>query len=92
MVIIRTRNITQDVALMNMGDNDIVIPILGATGAGKSSFINAYMKAKGQRGEAKVGDTLVPCTVGLEAFVVDAHGRRVVLVDTPGFDNPAAVG
>ncbi|KAJ3484500.1 hypothetical protein NLI96_g5612 [Meripilus lineatus] len=61
----------------------IVIAVIGATGTGKSSFINI---ASGSHLE--VGDDLCSCTtsIGLsKPFIV--AGNEVVLIDTPGFDD-----
>ncbi|KAH7918117.1 hypothetical protein BV22DRAFT_1134845 [Leucogyrophana mollusca] len=67
-------------------DNDIIILVMGATGAGKSSFINAVAGK----------DALTVChsptaqSAIIEHVIVphpdDAH-RRVVFVETPGFDD-----
>jgi len=57
------------------------IIVMGATGSGKTSFINLASGSK-----LKVGTNLESCTEEVQAskqFTVD--GRPVVLVDTPGF-------
>ncbi|GLB39634.1 putative 50S ribosome-binding GTPase [Lyophyllum shimeji] len=67
-------------------DNDIVIPIMGITGSGKSTFINTLVP------EAKlaVGGDVDPCTQSVQPAIIahpnDAE-RRVVFIDTPGLDN-----
>jgi len=64
-------------------DKGAIIAIMGATGAGKSSFINLVTGAN-----FAVGAGLKSCTKGIEVsppFMLD--GRRVALVDTPGFDD-----
>ncbi|KAI0080924.1 hypothetical protein K474DRAFT_1704220 [Panus rudis PR-1116 ss-1] len=61
----------------------IVIAVMGATGTGKSTFVNL---ASG--GKLTVGDGLRSCTSEVaysKQFLLD--GRRVVLIDTPGFDD-----
>ncbi|CAL1717188.1 unnamed protein product [Somion occarium] len=61
----------------------ILIAVMGATGTGKSTFIN---KASGM--SLIVGDGLKSCTSEVaysNEFVLD--GRRIILVDTPGFDD-----
>ncbi|KAF9781349.1 P-loop containing nucleoside triphosphate hydrolase protein [Thelephora terrestris] len=61
----------------------IGIAVMGATGSGKTSFINA---ASGSH--LRVGNNLKSCTAEVEIaeeFTLD--GRRVLLIDTPGFDD-----
>ncbi|KAH8074811.1 P-loop containing nucleoside triphosphate hydrolase protein [Cristinia sonorae] len=61
----------------------IVIAVMGATGTGKSTFINLASGAS-----LGVGNGLKSCTsdVGYShEFVL--FGRRIVLIDTPGFDD-----
>ncbi|KAG2023956.1 TKL/TKL-ccin protein kinase [Coprinopsis cinerea AmutBmut pab1-1] len=67
---------------------DIVIPILGATGTGKSTFINDFF------GEdlAKTSAAITSCTTEVKAYSLSGRpagsdSRRVVLVDTPGFND-----
>jgi len=65
---------------------DIVIPILGLTGSGKSTFINAAAKGN----VATVGHHINSCTKDVQYFIVPKLSnstRRVILVDTPGFDD-----
>ncbi|KAJ8077761.1 hypothetical protein PM082_002194 [Marasmius tenuissimus] len=62
-----------------------LIAVMGTTGTGKSTFINA---ASG--GALSVGDNLWSCTetIGVSPpFVL--NGRLVTLIDTPGFDDTA---
>ncbi|PPQ89612.1 hypothetical protein CVT25_012489 [Psilocybe cyanescens] len=70
----------------------IVIPIMGATGVGKSTFIN---KVAGQN-LAAVGHEIESCTAEIQivdighSVFLDApwlKNRRLCLVDTPGFDD-----
>ncbi|KAF5359402.1 hypothetical protein D9756_003396 [Leucocoprinus leucothites] len=73
-------------AIQDIRKDDIVIAFMGPTGVGKSFFIDLLT---GQYG-ARSGDTLASVTVGIEAVRVLHHplyGNRVVLVDTPGFDD-----
>ncbi|KAI0071419.1 hypothetical protein K474DRAFT_1669017 [Panus rudis PR-1116 ss-1] len=56
---------------------------MGATGSGKTTFINLLSGSK-----LRVGYGLHSCTAEVEAaqpFIVD--GRSVTLIDTPGFDD-----
>lgn len=70
-------------------ENDIVVPVMGATGVGKSTFINNFMG----KHAVIVGHDLKSCTAQLTpviSFITQpAHlqGKRLVLVDTPGFDD-----
>jgi len=80
----RIANVTNGVA------NDIVIPVMGPTGAGKSTFINTVL---GQE-SMLVGHNLTSCTLQLQTVTIDPSlrhprlkGYRLVLVDTPGFDD-----
>ncbi|KAJ2924086.1 hypothetical protein H1R20_g13011, partial [Candolleomyces eurysporus] len=77
-------------------DTDIVIPIIGRGGAGKSTFINYLLQGASCSGKAVlVGHGLDPCTTQLEYVVIDSGcrselkdiiNRKIVLVDTPGLD------
>ncbi|TFK20808.1 hypothetical protein FA15DRAFT_696718 [Coprinopsis marcescibilis] len=78
----------------NHSMDDIIIPFIGPTGVGKSSFINATTG----RADAVVGHELKPCTQDLQAINMpmpldlakkypSLRSRNIVLVDTPGFDD-----
>ncbi|KAG6848901.1 hypothetical protein H0H93_012972 [Arthromyces matolae] len=66
-------------------DSDILIIIIGATGSGKSTFINLLF-----------GEDVAPVGKGLQSHTqrVDAYhlpypklpSKRVIVIDTPGFD------
>ncbi|KDR82135.1 hypothetical protein GALMADRAFT_135498 [Galerina marginata CBS 339.88] len=68
---------------------DIVIPVMGATGAGKSTFINTLLGYE----RMTVGHDLTSCTSKLQEVALDfpsgshLEGYRLVVVDTPGFDD-----
>lgn len=61
----------------------IRIVVMGATGSGKSTFINLASNAR-----FKVGHTLQSCTASIQktsTFPLD--DRHMILIDTPGFDD-----
>ncbi|KAF9004216.1 P-loop containing nucleoside triphosphate hydrolase protein [Cyathus striatus] len=81
-------------AYVKQGDNtipdgkpsDIVIAIMGPTGSGKSTFVNALLGKQ----KMKVGHQLQSCTANLEHEIIPhptLHNRRLVILDTPGFDD-----
>ncbi|GLB39699.1 putative 50S ribosome-binding GTPase [Lyophyllum shimeji] len=69
--------------------NDIVIPIMGITGSGKTTFINTLVPDA----RLAVGGDIDACTEEVQAAVV-AHPQdpayRIVFVDTPGLDSTTA--
>ncbi|KAH6917874.1 P-loop containing nucleoside triphosphate hydrolase protein [Coprinopsis sp. MPI-PUGE-AT-0042] len=83
-------------AVMEGGrETDLVILVMGPTGAGKSTFLRNVLKSLGSR-EAlpDVSDGFESCTRQLAAYFApvpsqfaNATGQRLVLVDTPGFDD-----
>ncbi|KAF5321746.1 hypothetical protein D9619_000418 [Psilocybe cf. subviscida] len=84
---------------------DYIIPIMGPTGAGKSSFINMLFDGKEKM---RVGHSLNSCTIGLESIEIPAEAvkrnlptwkpvspnpakpAKLIIVDTPGFDDTSA--
>ncbi|KAH7177048.1 P-loop containing nucleoside triphosphate hydrolase protein, partial [Dactylonectria macrodidyma] len=62
--------------------DDRFIAVMGITGAGKSTFISHLTN-----GEAKVGHDLSSYTTDMQCFSFDLNGRKVHLIDTPGFDD-----
>ncbi|EDR05789.1 uncharacterized protein LACBIDRAFT_294762 [Laccaria bicolor S238N-H82] len=81
-----------DSLFTNARKGDIIVPVMGPTGVGKSSFINSYLGEKSKE-KATVGHDLKSCTAELQPFFKDlppdesGKPRRLVLVDTPGFDD-----
>ncbi|EDR05780.1 uncharacterized protein LACBIDRAFT_329353 [Laccaria bicolor S238N-H82] len=77
----------QEALFPDTHDGDIIIPVMGLTGVGKSTVGVHYDKAE-------VSDGYESCTTILKAFYTPLEpsedfglGRRLVLVDTPGFDS-----
>ncbi|KDQ18742.1 hypothetical protein BOTBODRAFT_154735 [Botryobasidium botryosum FD-172 SS1] len=62
--------------------DEILIAVMGSTGVGKSSFINVVGDGKLSVGHGLKSHTTTPQET---AFVLD--GRRVRLIDTPGFND-----
>ncbi|KAF4565344.1 hypothetical protein EYR36_001914 [Pleurotus pulmonarius] len=81
----RTSVVTEKPPMRPISKDDIIIAVMGPTGAGKSSFINTATNSS----EAMVGHNLESCTQEVRAISCPhpESGRNVVLVDTPGFDD-----
>ncbi|THH15941.1 hypothetical protein EUX98_g9380, partial [Antrodiella citrinella] len=78
-----TTNTNDDSITTNANDDSITIAVMGATGAGKSTFINLVSPIQFQ-----VGEGLESCTAEVQSavpFILD--GKYVTLIDTPGFDD-----
>ncbi|GLB36105.1 putative 50S ribosome-binding GTPase [Lyophyllum shimeji] len=98
---LRTRKHWKGKRLMHKDDNvmqdgkdtDVVIPIMGPTGAGKSTFINTLISdihTVAGSSRATVGHGLKSRTGAIQHFVIvhpSDQTRRLVFVDTPGFDD-----
>ncbi|KAH7129910.1 P-loop containing nucleoside triphosphate hydrolase protein [Dactylonectria estremocensis] len=61
---------------------DVVILIMGVTGVGKSTFISNFT---GQ--DTGIGHDLTSFTMGVNIYSMERNGRRIHLVDTPGFND-----
>lgn len=86
-----------DPTLAGAKQGDIVILIMGASGVGKSSFINNVLAKANNEKRFRVApsEDITACTVKVESVIVNGltsgcydyiRGRNVILVDTPGFD------
>ncbi|CAE6510909.1 unnamed protein product [Rhizoctonia solani] len=68
---------------MGVDNKAALVAIFGATGTGKTTFVN---DASG--GELRIGHNSHACTKDVEQSpVFQVDGRNVVLFDTPGFDD-----
>ncbi|KAG8797240.1 hypothetical protein FRC16_009108 [Serendipita sp. 398] len=80
------RTIVYDlIATRNIFHSFFLSSVMGPTGVGKTTFINCVAK----RGDRGVGHDIESCTskVSLINVGYTIHDRKVVLVDTPGFDD-----
>ncbi|KAH6918142.1 P-loop containing nucleoside triphosphate hydrolase protein [Coprinopsis sp. MPI-PUGE-AT-0042] len=73
-------------------ETDFIVVIMGPTGVGKSTFMNHVAGST----VTTVGHALASCTQEIQYYTIDnakaagfdlAEGRRLVLVDTPGFND-----
>ncbi|PPQ83071.1 hypothetical protein CVT24_012474, partial [Panaeolus cyanescens] len=88
---------TRDVAagatigIDDITDNDIVIAVMGATGVGKTTFINSLntscVTEELAHHELDAGTKTVTC-MKVPIYTSQSDGN-LVLVDTPGFDDPS---
>ncbi|THU87670.1 hypothetical protein K435DRAFT_804117 [Dendrothele bispora CBS 962.96] len=72
----------------NFQPSDIVILVTGAVGAGRSTFINDFLG--NQRMIVGNPRSLATCTTWIDYEIVNSSSQRenrLVIVDTPGFDN-----
>lgn len=72
-------------------DIELNILVLGQTGVGKSSFINQFLQPDHRAGAprtAEIGHSLLSCTKDVNEYsCIAINGRRLTLIDTPGFDD-----
>ncbi|KIM49707.1 hypothetical protein M413DRAFT_21870 [Hebeloma cylindrosporum] len=79
---------TSSATRAKLRDDDIVIAFIGETGSGKSQIIDTLTGPQPEGPRA--GDGLHVVTKKLEACRIldhERYGSRIVLVDTPGFDD-----
>ncbi|TFK24903.1 hypothetical protein FA15DRAFT_704208 [Coprinopsis marcescibilis] len=90
----------EDSHLQDGSENDILIVVMGPPGAGKSSFIHNLLDDQAPS-KPTVSHKYKPCTENVEHYsmvvteaLVQGHdqlqglqGKRIVLLDTPGFDD-----
>ncbi len=69
--------------MTQQADRKFMILLMGVTGAGKTTFAS---HASGQ-GDLGIGHGLDPCTQDPLAIHFNLDGHRIVLIDTPGFDD-----
>ncbi|KAF2807467.1 uncharacterized protein BDZ99DRAFT_447871 [Mytilinidion resinicola] len=70
------------IASRPMSVEDIFIPVLGMTGAGKTTFISTCTQEK----PLQSGRGLSSCTSQVTLHTMTYNGRTVHLIDTPGFN------
>ncbi|OXV09206.1 hypothetical protein Egran_03027 [Elaphomyces granulatus] len=63
---------------------DVIIAVMGVTGAGKSTFISLLLD---QENEIEIGHGLQSCTTKVGVYYFIHRGVRIFLIDTPGFDD-----
>ncbi|KAJ7780606.1 lipoxygenase [Mycena maculata] len=73
---------------LNGYQDDVVIAVMGSTGTGKSSFVKFITG----NSSIVVGNGLESETIDVQTFRVrdPASGRKLTIVDTPGFDDSRA--
>ncbi|KAK3364626.1 hypothetical protein B0T25DRAFT_563634 [Lasiosphaeria hispida] len=69
--------------LHDVQNGDAIIAVMGMTGSGKTRFVSHFCET------AEAGHTLASDTTQVEAHLArhPIRGRRVIFVDTPGFDD-----
>ncbi|KIW14312.1 hypothetical protein PV08_07094 [Exophiala spinifera] len=61
---------------------DIIIAVMGVTGAGKSTFISLLCEQ-----DIEIGHGQKSCTTNVGVYHFNLGGVRIWLIDTPGFDD-----
>ncbi|KAJ8502986.1 hypothetical protein ONZ45_g11262 [Pleurotus djamor] len=77
-----TLEVLHEIEVSQVRPNDKIIILMGATGSGKTTFINTAVG----RDIGEVSHSLRPCTRRPQAFRYQHEGRYVVFIDTPGLD------
>ncbi|KAH7905075.1 P-loop containing nucleoside triphosphate hydrolase protein [Hygrophoropsis aurantiaca] len=75
-----------DTSIVDDGQSDVIILVMGLTGAGKSTFINAVVG----REAVTICHDLTSSSAPIRHAVLPHprdNSRRIILVDTPGFDD-----
>ncbi|KAG6847276.1 hypothetical protein H0H93_009109, partial [Arthromyces matolae] len=78
--------VIDDGSMVDPQATDIIIPIVGPMGAGKSTFIN-YIAGENVM---QIGHDPKPCTEDIQVVALTHPQRprpRIVVIDTPGFDD-----
>ena len=78
---------SESVAPAGEADRDLVLVLLGRTGVGKSSTANSLLGSAEFEARRKVTAVTDKCS----AAVRHMHGRRVLVVDTPGWGSDLGV-
>ncbi|KAG0124760.1 P-loop containing nucleoside triphosphate hydrolase protein [Tuber indicum] len=73
----------EEVDYKSLMEDEIVIAVMGVTGAGKSHLIRQVTG----RNEIAVGDGLESCTDKIASYRFKHDGLNITLVDTPGFND-----
>lgn len=66
-----------------MARTETLIAVIGVTGAGKTTFVS---RATG-RTDLEIGHGIDSCTQDIIPITFNLDGRKVTLIDTPGFDD-----
>ncbi|KAF2972990.1 hypothetical protein GQX73_g668 [Xylaria multiplex] len=65
-----------------MSNNEIRLAVFGGTGEGKTSFV---VRATGAN--LTIGEDADSCTQEMQAASITVGSKRVIIIDTPGFDD-----